>query len=71
MTIYYRRVTTWQKYPHNDIVDTDEVLFSTSKKKFDSNIILSIDPQISVEDRKSKVADVLGIALKKVQLQKI
>lgn len=34
MNVYYKRVTTWQKWPDNDLVDEDYVSYSLSKKKW-------------------------------------
>lgn len=71
MNVYYKRHITWCKWPDNDIKDADVVKFSTSKKKFDSNIVAECEPIISVADRIKLVAHNLGISPKKVVLIKL
>ena len=34
MNVYYRRFTTWQKWPDNDLVDEDYISYSLSKRKW-------------------------------------
>jgi len=70
MTIYYRREKTWCKYPWQDVVDTDLVKFSTSKKKFHKQIFLELDPGLTMEERKLEVAGYLKINPNKINLIK-
>lgn len=69
MTIYYKRVITWQKWPDNDIKDTDEIHFSTSKKKFDANVFLRLPP--SPEWGKSQEAARKALGVKKATFQRL
>ncbi len=70
MNIYYRREKTWCKYPWQDMVDTDFVKFSMSKRKFHKSIFLEIDPKHTMEERKQLVADELKVKPTKINLIK-
>jgi hypothetical protein len=73
ITVYYRRVQTFCKYPFNDEIDTDLVLISTSKKslkKFEENVILRLNPLLSIKERHNAVAEKLGLSVNKVNVVK-
>lgn len=59
MNVYFKRVTTWQKWPDNDLVDEDFVEYSLSKKKwlcFHRTI-----PQLNMQERATAIATVLKV----------
>lgn len=70
MNIYYRRIRTFSKYPFQDEIKTDMVYFSRTKKDFEKNVFLKLDPQLSDKERKSIVAEHLKIKPKNVNLIK-
>jgi len=67
--IFYKRVQTWQKWPNNDVLDTDIVYFSKSKKKFEKGIIVGLDPKMTMKEREDKMCFLLGV--KKLKLTKL
>lgn len=71
MIIYYRRFTTYQSYPDNDQKDEDYILFSTSRKKFDKNIIEGVkyNPNTSIKEKENFLKEHLKV--KKVTVIKI
>lgn len=69
-TIYYRRIRTFSKYPFQDEIETDMVYFSKSKKEFEKNIFLELNPQISDKERKSIISECLKIKAKNINLER-
>ncbi|AZA82206.1 hypothetical protein C1637_09750 [Chryseobacterium lactis] len=71
MIIYYKRIITYHKYPDNDQKDQDYILFSTSLKKFDKNVIegVKFNPNTSIEEKENFLKQHLKI--KKVTVKKI
>lgn len=68
MIIYYKRITTWQKWPCNDLVDEDYISYSKSKKNWKE--FFRTGPLPNVADRIKLVASSLRIKVSKVQLTK-
>ncbi|OCK53194.1 hypothetical protein BA768_01165 [Chryseobacterium sp. CBo1] len=68
MTIYYRVIEVWCKYPFQDTIDYRYVEFSYTKKKFKS-IDLKMDSNTSIKEKEEFLKDRLG--LKKVTVIKI
>lgn len=68
MNVYYKRVTTWQKWPDNDLVDTDVVEYSLSKKKW--NKIHETTPMLTMPERQVSVGIALRITPTKINLIK-
>ena len=68
MNIYYRRITTWQKWPDNDLVDEDYVSYSKSNKKW--NEFYRTPPLADVSMRTKLVAVKLQMKAKNITLVK-
>lgn len=68
MNVYYKRITTWQKWPDNDLVDEDYISYSLSKKKW--NEFFRTEPLPNVNDRIKLVASNLRIKVSNVKLTK-
>lgn len=71
MIIYYKRITTWHRWPDNDQKDEDYILFSKSQKKFDKNKIhgIKFNPNTSIQEKEDFLKQHLNI--KKVTVKKI
>ncbi|TDQ79533.1 hypothetical protein CLV99_0975 [Sphingobacterium yanglingense] len=69
MTIYYKVIIKWQKYPMNDCIDKKYCLFSYSKRKFKAIEGLEMDSNTSIQEK----IDYLKLKLKvrKIQIEKI
>ena len=65
MIIYWRTKEIWCPYPANDCIDKRVIEYSKSKKKFNINIFMETDNQLSMEERKNEVEKVLGIKITK------
>lgn len=65
MIIYWRTKEIWCPYPANDCIDKRVIEYSTSKKKFDKNIILETNNQLSMQQRQVEVEKVIGTKLSK------
>ncbi len=68
MKVYYRRITTWQKWPDNDLVDEDYISYSLSKKKW--NEFHRTDPLPNVKDRQISVGAALRVKPANIDLTK-
>lgn len=68
MNIYYKRITTWQKWPDNDLVDEDYISYSRSKKKW--NEFYRTPPLVDVRERVKLVAAKLNIKASNVKLER-
>lgn len=71
MIIYYKRITTYHKYPDNDQKDEDYVVFSKSLKKFNKHIIdgITFNPDSSLQEKEKFLKDYLNV--KKITVKKI
>jgi hypothetical protein len=65
MIIYWRTKEIWCPYPANDCIDKRVIEYSKSKKKFNTNIFMETDNQLSMEQRKIEVEKALGVKLTK------
>ena len=54
MDVFYKRVTTWQKWPDNDLIETDVIEYSLSKRKWNS--FFTTEPLPVMMDRQKLVA---------------
>ena len=70
MIVYYRRIVTYQRYPNNDLIDTDFVYFSTSKNKFNERVFIKCEPLLHQKERLKLVARSLGVSVNKIELVK-
>jgi len=66
MIIYYKTITVWCKWPFQDVVDQRYCIFSTSKKKFDKNIIPNFrtESNSSLEEKRKLVESRLNKKVK-------
>lgn len=71
MKIFYKREKIWCKWPDNDQTEYDMVHFSTSKKHFDRNIVLKLDPQMTTDQRITSIAETLKLKKSQINLQKL
>lgn len=69
MTIYYKIIIEWQKYPMNDCIDKKYCLFSYSKKKFRPIEGLEMDSDTSLQDKEEYLKEELKV--RKIQIEKI
>lgn len=69
MTIYYRIIDVWCKYPFQDTIDYRYCEFSYSKKRFKSIENLKIDSQTSIKEKEDYLKKELN--LKNVIVKKI
>ena len=69
MTIYYRIIDVWCKYPFQDTIDYRYCEFSYSKKRFKGIENLKIDSQTSIKEKEDYLKKELN--LKNVIVKKI
>ncbi len=65
MIVYWRTKEIWCPYPANDCIDKRVIEYSKSKRKFDNNIFMETDNQLSMDERRIKVENFTGIKLTK------
>ncbi len=65
MIVYWRTKEIWCPYPANDCIDKRVIEYSKSKRKFDNNIFMKTDNQLSMDERRIKVENFTGIKLTK------
>lgn len=68
MIVYYKRITTFCKYPWQSEIDEKFIEYSTSSKKWKS--FLKTDVKLTMDERKIEVSKALKIEVKKVILKK-
>lgn len=69
MTIYYKVIIEWQKYPMNDCIDKNYCLFSYSKKKFIPIEGLEMDSDTSLQEKEEYLKKELKV--RKIKIEKI
>lgn len=69
MTIYYRVIEVWCKYPWQDTIDYRYCEFSYSKRKFKAIENLRLDSNTSIKDKEDFLKKELN--LKKVIVLKV
>ena len=67
--IYWKSLTIWCKYPWHQEVDRKIIQYSTSKKKFDQNIFLESDNQLTMHERTLLVSETLGQKINLIRIK--
>lgn len=68
MDVFYKRVITWQKWPDNDLVDTDVVEYSLSRRKWET--FFTTEPIRDMKERQKLVAAHLKRKVSNITLKK-
>lgn len=68
MDVFYKRVITWQKWPDNDLVDTDVVEYSLSRRKWET--FFTTEPIHDMKERQKLVAAHLKRKVSNITLKK-
>lgn len=61
MTVYYKVIEEWCKYPFQSEIEERYCLFSFSRKKFKEILNLKIDSNTSVKDKEEYLKEQLNI----------
>ena len=66
MTVYYKVIEEWCKYPFQSEIEERYCLFSFSRKKFKEILNLKMDSNTSIEDKEDYLKEQLNINKVKV-----
>jgi hypothetical protein len=64
MTMYYRVIEVWCKYPFSDVIDERYCIFSLSKRKFKAIDNLRIDSNTSIAEKEKYIFEQTGLRYK-------